>query len=62
MPENNTPDAAREQKKTAGKWWCNFCNFRSDNEQEYLNHSCTDELEKTKAAAKAEHAGAAERG
>jgi hypothetical protein len=28
------------------EWWCNFCNFKSDDQATYLAHSCTEELEK----------------
>jgi hypothetical protein len=33
-----------EQAKAEKKWWCNFCDFRTDDEKEYLAHSCKDEL------------------
>lgn len=26
------------------KWWCNFCGFTTDDEREYLQHSCVDVL------------------
>jgi hypothetical protein len=29
-----------------GEWWCNFCDFRSDDEDLYLKHSCAEELKK----------------
>ena len=34
------------------KWWCNFCDFRSDDEKEYLEHSCKDELARRAKAEK----------
>ena len=29
-----------------GKWWCNFCNLRTDDQGYYLSHSCQEELKK----------------
>ena len=28
------------------KWWCNFCEFGTDDREAYLAHSCREELEK----------------
>jgi hypothetical protein len=33
-----------------GKWWCNFCDYRSDDEEEYLAHSCVETLEQRQNA------------
>lgn len=27
-------------------WWCNFCNFKTEDQAVYLKHSCVDELKK----------------
>jgi hypothetical protein len=35
---------APSEKAKAAEWWCNFCDFRTDDEQEYLTHSCKDVL------------------
>ena len=37
-----------------GKWWCNFCDLRTDDQEYYLSHSCQEELKKRGAAAPAE--------
>jgi hypothetical protein len=29
-----------------GKWWCDFCDFRTDDRDEYLAHSCLDMMER----------------
>jgi hypothetical protein len=29
-----------------GKWWCNFCDLRTDDQEYYLSHSCQEELKK----------------
>lgn len=34
---DRTPDAP-------AKWWCNFCGFATDDQKQYLQHSCTEEL------------------
>ena len=31
-------------KEAPAKWWCNFCGFATDDEREYLQHSCVDVL------------------
>ncbi|MCA1594904.1 MAG: hypothetical protein LC772_00530 [Chloroflexi bacterium] len=53
MTEKNSREADSAAPETAKKWWCNFCDFRSDDEKEYLNHSCKDELAKKKQSAPA---------
>jgi len=35
-----------ERKASPAEYWCNFCGFRSDDEEEYLRHSCTKEIER----------------
>ena len=37
-----TPTEAPKQ----GKWWCNFCELRTDDQEYYLSHSCQAELKK----------------
>ena len=37
-----------------GKWWCNFCDLRTDHQEVYLSHSCQEELKKRGVAAPAE--------
>lgn len=27
-------------------WWCNFCDFKTEDQALYLKHSCTEELKK----------------
>lgn len=27
-------------------WWCNFCDFKAEDQALYLKHSCADELKK----------------
>jgi hypothetical protein len=27
-------------------WWCNFCNFKTQDQAVYLKHSCAEELKK----------------
>jgi hypothetical protein len=34
----------RVENEPAPRWWCNFCGFRTDDEQAYLAHSCREEL------------------
>ena len=29
-----------------GKWWCNFCNLRTEDQDYYLSQSCQEELKK----------------
>jgi hypothetical protein len=33
-------------EKPQGKWWCNFCDLRTDDQEYYLSHSCQEELKK----------------
>jgi hypothetical protein len=33
-------------EKGQGKWWCNFCQLRTDDQEYYLSHSCQEELKK----------------
>jgi hypothetical protein len=40
------PGGASAAEKQQGKWWCNFCNLRTDDQEYYLSHSCQDELKK----------------
>jgi hypothetical protein len=28
----------------AAKWWCNFCDFKTDDQKAYLAHSCQEVL------------------
>jgi hypothetical protein len=44
------PGPANSEAKQ-GKWWCNFCDLRTDDQELYLSHSCKDELEKKGVAA-----------
>ena len=39
---------AGKPSTTTGKttWWCNFCNFKTEDQALYLKHSCADELKK----------------
>lgn len=46
------PSAKTEAKQ--GKWWCNFCDLRTDDQAYYLSHSCQDELKKRGVEAPAE--------
>jgi hypothetical protein len=34
-----TPAAGKQ-----AKWWCNFCDFKTDDQKEYLSHSCAEVL------------------
>ena len=34
------------QAAKKGKWWCNFCDLRTDDQEYYLSHSCQEELKK----------------
>jgi hypothetical protein len=36
--ENKTQDAQAQ-------WWCNFCGFATNDQKEYLQHSCADVLQ-----------------
>lgn len=37
------PEQPQAQAAPApAKWWCNFCGFATDDQQEYLQHSCVD--------------------
>lgn len=42
---------AREDRQAAPEkprpWWCNFCGYRTDSQDEYLAHSCQEELRKS---------------
>jgi hypothetical protein len=40
------PGAASSAEAKQGKWWCNFCNLRTDDQEYYLSHSCQAELKK----------------
>jgi len=35
----------QQETQTPAKWWCNFCGFATDDQREYLQHSCVDVLE-----------------
>jgi hypothetical protein len=39
-------ETVAQDKAKSMKWWCNFCDFRSNSVHEYLTHSCTEELAK----------------
>jgi hypothetical protein len=41
-----TPPAPATPGKKELKWWCNFCDFRTDDEREYLAHSCQEVLKR----------------
>jgi hypothetical protein len=34
-------------------WWCNFCDFKTEDQAVYLKHSCADELKKQGKSAQA---------
>ena len=40
--------SAAGQPATAPKqeWWCNFCNYKTDDQSAYIAHSCAEELKK----------------
>ena len=40
------PGAASNAEAKQGKWWCNFCDLRTDDQEYYLSHSCQEELKK----------------
>jgi hypothetical protein len=40
------PETASTPETKQGKWWCNFCNLRTDDQEYYLSHSCQEELKK----------------
>jgi hypothetical protein len=40
------PGQAPAADKAPGKWWCNFCDLRTDDQEYYLSHSCQEELKK----------------
>jgi hypothetical protein len=42
MATNGEPSSSNSPDT---EWWCNFCNFKSSSQQEYLKHSCKDVLE-----------------
>ena len=44
MPTEQARADAAQSTTTAQKWWCNFCNYRTDDEELYLAHSCIDVL------------------
>jgi hypothetical protein len=46
QPGKTTTDETKQ-----GKWWCNFCDLRTDDQEYYLSHSCKEELEKKGVAA-----------
>ena len=41
------PQANQENKKQdePAKWWCNFCGFATNDQKEYLQHSCAEVLQ-----------------
>jgi hypothetical protein len=34
------PERKPAAQTRQGKWWCNFCDLHTDDEQYYLAHSC----------------------
>ncbi len=44
MATTQPAQAATTEKQ--GKWWCNFCDLRTDDQEVYLSHSCQEELRK----------------
>ena len=40
------PSGSAPKEQQEGKWWCNFCGLRTDDQEQYLSHSCQDELKK----------------
>jgi hypothetical protein len=45
------PDKTQTAETRQGKWWCNFCELRTDDQEYYLSHSCQEELKKRGVAA-----------
>jgi hypothetical protein len=45
------PDKTQTAETKQGKWWCNFCELRTDDQEYYLSHSCQEELKKRGVAA-----------
>jgi hypothetical protein len=45
------PDGTQTAAAKQGKWWCNFCDLRTDDQEYYLSHSCQAELKKRGVAA-----------
>jgi hypothetical protein len=43
--ENPVGPVAAEAAAPA-KWWCNFCDLRTNDQKEYLAHSCVEVLER----------------
>jgi hypothetical protein len=41
--QKTRPAGTAADGKTA-EWWCNFCDFKTDDQKEYLGHSCVDVL------------------
>lgn len=48
------PDQTSTAAAKPGKWWCNFCELRTDDQEYYLSHSCQEELKKRGVAPPAE--------
>jgi hypothetical protein len=47
MPDTASAANTQNQRPAdAKKWWCNFCNFTTDDTNEYLAHSCKEVLAK----------------
>lgn len=43
QPCGTSAAAATTEKST---WWCNFCDFKTQDQALYLKHSCTEVLER----------------
>ena len=50
MVTETAPDGANAPQENVAqsapaKWWCNFCGFATDDQNEYLQHSCAQVLQ-----------------
>jgi len=44
--KESTDGAAPATAAAPAPWWCNFCDFKTDDQKEYLRHSCVEVLER----------------
>lgn len=40
---STTPSSGAASKQI---WWCNFCNYKTEDQADYLKHSCAEVLKK----------------